>query len=389
MLSYVRTYAILTLASLASLSLLNVVVDPFGAYRLIDTPLRPYVASRTAKAEMLRHLGCQDVLVGTSRVEVGIDPRSSRFGSRVVCNAGLSKTNMIEVAHVMRYAAEQPRTERILFFLDFLLFSTARTVERDFASSRFADGLSPLDYHLRNLLSEDATRRSFKTVWSAWRGAEPSYDERGHRSRGRGDRSARDLFRRRLTHFLGEVYASYHYDPARIELLATEVARARKRGLDLVLVVPPVHALQLEAVHAAGLWPAFERWKRDLVELVVRDARAYPEATPLRLWDFTGYASYNVVSVPAPEILAAEVPWYWESSHFKVELGDLVLERILGDADSGAADAFGVLLTPETLDRHLAGLATGRVHYRRTHPGDIALFQEVRRSAAAYGIGGT
>ena len=254
-------------------------------------------------------------------------------------------------------------------------------------ASRFAEGRGKLDYHLRNLLGEDATRRSLKNLRSAWRAEEPRYDDRGHRvwKPKRRSAMARDLFRKSLKNFLGKVYASYEYGPDRMELLAEVVTRMRERGLDLVLVVPPVHALQLEAIHASGLWPTFERWKRDLVELVARDAAAHPDAPPARLWDFTGYASYNLVPVPDPETPAVEVPWYWESSHFKAELGDLVLERILADADREGVDAFGFLLTPETLDSHLAGLARGRERYRRSNSRDLALLEEVAQSLGASG----
>ncbi len=57
-----------------------------------------------------------------------------------------------------------------------------------------------------------------------------------------------------------------------------------------------------------------------------------------------------------------------------------MLERILCDAERDTANAFGFLLTAESLEPHLARLAHERQRYRRSNPGDLALLAEVRQS---------
>jgi hypothetical protein len=96
------------------------------------------------------------------------------------------------------------------------------------------------------------------------------------------------------------------------------------------------------------------------------------------VWDFTGYASYNRVPVPAEGHLASATPWYWESSHFKVALGDLVLARAVGgDPDRREGPEFGGRLTPDSVEAHLARLRDRQRHYLASHPAELAFFTEV------------
>jgi hypothetical protein len=53
--------------------------------------------------------------------------------------------------------------------------------------------------------------------------------------------------------------------------------------------------------------------------------------------------------------------WYWESSHYKKDLGDLVLDRIFDYSDIGrrVSDDFGVRLTSENISSHFAKNSPG------------------------------
>jgi len=66
--------------------------------------------------------------------------------------------------------------------------------------------------------------------------------------------------------------------------------------------------------------------------------------------------------------------FYWDSSHFKDVVGDLVLDRLFGLSHPGRpvpAD-FGVQLTAATLEPALARLRAAQLAYRRSNPQDVA-----------------
>ncbi len=91
----------------------------------------------------------------------------------------------------------------------------------------------------------------------------------------------------------------------------------------------------------------------------------------MTLWDFSGYNSITTEPVPAEDETQA-MRWYWESSHFKRETGELMLARILGsNADASIPQGFGVRLTDETVDAVLARMREGRSRYRAQHPEEL------------------
>jgi hypothetical protein len=135
------------------------------------------------------------------------------------------------------------------------------------------------------------------------------------------------------------------------------VALARKHRIDVTFVIYPYHAHILEMFHRTGLYPVFELWKKHLAD-IVSDATAR-NASGCRLWDFSGYNAYSTEYVPAPKDRSTTVQWYWESGHFKRELGDRVLARLF----EGGDPAFGTCLGPGNVDEHNARLRDARAHY--------------------------
>jgi hypothetical protein len=115
-----------------------------------------------------------------------------------------------------------------------------------------------------------------------------------------------------------------------------------EKGIDLRLVIYPYHLLLMLQLQDAGFWPLFEEWKADVATLS-DDARR--RGVHVSLWDFGCPNELTAEAVPPEGERGAAMQWYWEAGHFKKELGDLVLARVLGAGDSNGADGFGLELT--------------------------------------------
>jgi hypothetical protein len=61
--------------------------------------------------------------------------------------------------------------------------------------------------------------------------------------------------------------------------------------------------------------------------------------------------------------------WYWESSHYKQELGNLVLDSVL---EAKMVDDFGMLINTSNIDKHLAEIRIKQQQYRKSNPIDAA-----------------
>ena len=88
------------------------------------------------------------------------------------------------------------------------------------------------------------------------------------------------------------------------------------------------------------------------------------------VWDFSG--AYGPSLEPVPKDANAKMRWYWEPVHYKRELGDLMLNRILRDIRSPEWPGFGVNLEAGNIEAHLAGLRDLQRSYAAEHPEAIA-----------------
>ena len=146
----------------------------------------------------------------------------------------------------------------------------------------------------------------------------------------------------------------------------------RTHDIALTIFLTPSHVHQLEIAAATGGWQAIERGKRALVERVEKDQQRYPDRLPIPVFDFSAYSF--ITTEPLPEKGSRqEMNYYWESSHFKEIVGDMVLDRLLGSsrADRQIAEDFGVRLTRETIEQVLLRDRERQAVYRQSHPQEI------------------
>ena len=145
-----------------------------------------------------------------------------------------------------------------------------------------------------------------------------------------------------------------------------------KNNIELYMLISPAHARQWELIASAGMWGKFERWKQQMVHFNDAMARMY-QRPAFPLWDFSGFNSYTTEPVPKLGDKTKMMQWYWESSHYRKELGDRVLDKVLGysDPNRSIADDFGVLITLDNIEQHLKKIRDDRKIYERTHAEEV------------------
>jgi hypothetical protein len=297
-----------------------------------------------------------------------------------VYNVALQGSNFYETYQVFTFAKKTGRLKTVVLGLDFLLFSDKREVAGDFPDSPFA-GANRWLSNLKYLVSPDTFSWSLQTVQDNRADRKSRYTAQGMRGRpplaDEGRVNHRDLFIKILTrNFLvsEETYGDFSYGLDRVEMFRSLVHQCRAEGIALHVFIPPGHARDLEALRVLGLYPLFEQWKRDLVNVLAADAAQHPDTKPFQLWDFTGYSTLTTEDIPLAAEKGKPMRWYWESSHFKKELGDLVLDRLFSyhDPDHVVPEDFGVILTPENLEAHLTLVRAQQKRYSETHPQEVA-----------------
>lgn len=366
---YVRRLLRVAGLCLGLLGAFNVLADPYGMWRrfhLPHLPKDPEPWSRVSAAERLAR-GCQVVLLGSSRTMHGYGPELPKWGNREVCNGALGGTSIHEIREEFDWVLRQPTVRHVVLFADFQLFYDARGVNGDFNQSRLNDDRTRLTYYLWGLTSLDATNASLVQV-----GLADGYKMPGSQLRA----NKVELYR-----FIKNphLYTGWTGDEATIEVLESMLNDAQRRGIRMLLVIPSIHAMLMETEHKTGRWERALAWRKRLVELLA-DRRG----REVELWDFCTFheASTSDMQLGRDD---PPSPWFVDISHQSGQLGWATMQRIVEATEGGDTvweETFGVKLTPENIDAHLARLNADRERYVREHPEQLAWLE-----AAAAEIG--
>lgn len=409
--NYNKLFLSVAAAALAMVAAVNAAVDPYG---LLDSPTtegfnrhKPafFVNLRLAKPAAVRRARPAHLILGSSTAEVGLDPLHTAWRGERVYNFGVSGANILEVDRYLRFAHRAQPLRRVVLLLDLFMFNVhyRRGRETELDRELATGGGAAFDRLAAGLFSAQSLEASFDTVdynrQNVGRQDAAQYLPQGQHpplflehKLARGQRAA---FVRCEEDYINRVFVPR---PARqfgfaapredgtiedtFDTFREIVSFCREERIELICVVSPCHARMGEAIAVAGLWPRYEAWKRTLTDIV----SAGGSPADVRLWDFSGYNFATTEEVPADGDTSARMQWYWESIHFRKELGDLVLERVLGEGASDAAPQLGVRLSADNIERHLSSLREQRAAYVAGHRDDeeiAALLRPIESSPAA------
>ncbi|MCT7970469.1 hypothetical protein [Laspinema olomoucense] len=342
----------------------------FDPYQVIGTPTikglnqvkrEKDIQVRLFKAVAVNKIEAKSLFLGSSRTEFGLDTHHPGLSDlQPGYNLAITGGNMYEVRRYFDHAiATQPEVKEIILSLDFFMFNQAKKNTPDFREERLGTRNLFVGDLFEVLLSKPAFISSLRTLKNSFsRPNNPGFFyEDGRRN---PDSTIEQVyfnqgviprFRMVLRDFLvrPDLYGTYQLSVDYLNDLNAVITTSQQRGIRLHLFISPSHALQWEAIRVAGLWSEFEAWKRALVNL-----------SPI--WDFSGYNSMTT------EAIADPMQYYIESSHYRKELGDLVLNRILDYRPETVPSDFGILLTPTNLETHLEQIRRDRELWAQENP---------------------
>jgi hypothetical protein len=360
----------------------NLVVDPYGVHGLVESPglnqLKPEFAGhmRLGKAYAVVQLRPTAVVLGTSQALVGLDPAYAAWPEQAVYNLALNGVNAYEAWRFFQHAHATQPLKLVVLVLDPQMFRadepTKLTFDDRVLNTPGRDRwLGRVLGQVRLALSLDALLGSARTVW-VQHGAPPGYraiiradavrddgfqDMVGYeeevRHGGGAHRQFYDRVRLRDPSQADPRFVDAASGESTFSYLASIVRVCHRDGVDLRLVLAPRHVAgwRREELEWTG------EWKREVLQTVCSVA-GEASAAPFPVWDFNYVNPFTTEPVPAAGDLVSLPRWFWDPSHFRRELGEVILDRVFGvprqDPDQ---QAFGVLLAPDSLEEHLARIA--------------------------------
>jgi hypothetical protein len=355
---------------------LNYCVDPY----LLHQWESPELARRGPHREKLSTWGKtyaiaryqpQVLYVGNSRTEVGLPVDVAQYEGLRVFNGALSGASMGDAMKMLRHASAVGRPETVIWGLDAVSFTLA-TGNTDLNEDLIGGGHAYLWWRkgldMMRSISFDMSQDTYRVLTSQYGSAcRSSLSRHGQRDgdciriavAGNGGTGQSVL--PRTGDFLGAKGPELAALPAFAATLEGSCSRR------LRLYVNPTHAITLDALYYAGRGELMEQWLAAMADIA---AQMRKRGCDVRIYDFSGFNGVTTESLPQAGS-HAEMANFWEPSHYRENVGRMVLARLEGGADG--ADGFGAELLPERMEEHLAQLRAGLARYRDGHPFESAL----------------
>jgi hypothetical protein len=379
---FISTWAVTCGAILTLVGVFNTVVDP---NRVLGwNSLRPAADSdRELKAYEVMHAAPRTLILGGSRVELGISARHPAWPGplRPVYNMGMGGATEYPRHRYLQHVLAGRTLELLVMGLDFDSFldsaqsDASMKPEEESRLTVKRDGSANLEQHgayvrdLLHSLSLGELKDSVGTVVANLRNDSGGYVS-GDVLWSRDDLRKLSAIGALSVFAVSDLYQiKYinnvpHYADTRLDKVMIELRDMLNlcvsHGTQVILIINPVHADLLEIWDSAGLWPAFEDWKRQLTALTYEYSQAHTHSR-ISLWDFSGYHSYATEAVePDSRLLKG----YFDPSHYTWAVGDGIIQQLFGQGGTG----FGIELTPGNIEGHLAVLREERRQYRSRQP---------------------
>lgn len=375
---YTRNYLTFLILSLLLTAGVNIVTDPQRIFKIVDKvgfnhekqSLKTNGFRKIKSIEILNNKNYNTLLIGSSRVGDGLNEKSTMFTPLTAYNTSIPGANMYEMYKIYQFAKQQGQVKRIIVGLDFEFTFITPEVKglADFTDSGFA-GKNLLQMYWENLVSLKTLQHSADTIKFNRSGAKFSFES---------PYSNREQFDRHLkTESLRLLRIKSYSNPSMFEFLALMVEDCRKNNIELYLVIPPVHANNLEMLRALGLSTEFEQWKRKLVEIVDQNSTDFSSNKLVHLWDFSGYNDYSMEPIPDPKTNIS-MQWYSEFSHYRKALGDLVLQVMFSapKLSLNIPSDFGVEINKDNIEIHLAKIRADRDKYLQIFPQEVVSLEK-------------
>jgi hypothetical protein len=326
-------------------------------------------------------------VIGTSRADIGLDPRHVAFSGMRTFNLATQGQPPVEARLILE---KFPNLKRVVWATDFFTYGCQHQgTIRDFNQDLFSDRARWLSLisitTLRDSIFTVLSKSSPMTPWNRWRDdGFRLWNNDGEYIRIFGYHQKSLMSEKQYLESLYGSIKSIHCSKADgsnpLEEYRQALEIAHTRNIDLRLVIGPSHSRQWETLAASGLWDSWETWKRELVRINEGEALK-ARRDPFPLWDFSGYNGITEEAFPNSQDTKTQMRWYWDSSHYKKETGDLVLNTIFksDQLDKQGSTDFGFMLSSVNIESHLRSIQEARSTYRRTHLDDV---REIENLAA-------
>ena len=346
---------------LAVVAAFNYCLNPLDYFVGVRESRGPtYSNPRLTKGLLPKRIQPMSIVVGSSRPELAVSAEHPGWRHQPVLNLALSGTTIDEMAAYFEHACLDAPVRMALVCLDYDSCNRSAQVQPTFKADRLRrTGKSPSAVaRMTDLHAALLTWRALESsAWLVAGSLESDYLPEGQRNERKHYQKI--LATGGVLRASERTLAAFPQIPSRESNLnwlplRRMVRTARELDVKVVWMITPLHeTIWREFVKRDGL-EAVLQWRRRTLEVIQSEADRCGLGEQV-CWDFDNTACMRLsMEEVVEEARDAELPLFYEYSHFSSRVGNLLLDRVLSDA--GPND-FGIPLTVRSIDNRLQQLA--------------------------------
>lgn len=324
---------------------INLIVNPYNVFgHGLDgfAPRKEYVLSdRMSKFYIANRLEPKTIMMGTSRIGLFAESQLAPYLEGPVYNASMAGSTIDEQAAYIRYMVGQGYVKNVVWSLDFFSFNPTKPIDPAFEAQRLSDAPYLNDY-LISLFSFKTLNRSFMTLQTNLLRQNKDQNLTLAQIQHNIQYTLKEYARER-TFLCSEEFKKPSSINQKLKTLQSTIAYCNAKGVSVSLYTSPIFYRHIDMIYGLGLGDTFEYWKKGLAGIQ----------------PYTDFCTYSALS--------KEPMKFRDSSHVSSEVGELVFTRLFADRHA-VPDDFGILLTPATVESHLARQRQYRQHFSMTGP---------------------
>ncbi len=270
--------------------------DPLGVWgpggKAVDSHMR------LAKSLQLLTRPSGLVVIGSSRVYRGFDVGGGY-------NLGISSLRIAEMEEFVDYLLAHRQVGQLVIGLDYFMFDHGHMSEPGFDATMMRRAYVP-EAWLGYALSYEGVRGLWEASDAAWHG--------------NGFKVTPEMSAAQLPQVIGALpddLTRVQVTDAELQSFARMLGKVKRSGVKVAVYVSPMHQVQFELLEHGGALSRFDEWRGTIASLAQE----------------RGVVFFDLAHAPfsdEPELLAQGHSEHWlDPTHFKPEVGQWILERVL------------------------------------------------------------
>lgn len=369
---------LMMVVSIPVVAVFNYVIDPYGIYKtkfFKFDKVRRADKIKLVKVIDTKSIKPKSIVLGTSRAEFGYDP-THRYFVKPSYNLANSESTVYENRLNFEWALKQGFLKQVLLVADYRMFNSKAMRSINDFDDYFDENKSVYSY----LFSVDYLKDSVATVIGS-NDFYAVYKENGQLENLHHQKHIEDagghlsLMNLSNANYYKGFSASYIYEDTGVSSFddfEMIVRQCYENNIKLDVVFGPSHIRQWESLSYYLGYHNWLQWKKDVVLSIDKIAEMYNK-NQFRMIDFSVY--HELTAEQVPESKDEKMKYHWESSHYKNELGNIVLDRLSGNSEF---DDFGVELNVGNIDAHLSQQEINRKRFVDIEKWEREVFHRVK-----------